>query len=75
MFLLLFQLIEDYQSTFRQKTIASFKAELADFRGDGSELTTATDSFRPPKLTLNEFKLLVVLGKGSFGKVSNHLVA
>ncbi len=47
--------------------MATLKAEMnLDFRR-GSELNTGSHGL--PKMTMEDFKLLVVLGKGSFGKV------
>ena len=47
--------------------MATLKAEMnLDFRR-GSELNTGSHGL--PKMTMDDFKLLVVLGKGSFGKV------
>ncbi len=48
--------------------MATLKAELDyDFRR-GSALDEESTGL--PKMTMNDFKLLVVLGKGSFGKVT-----
>lgn len=61
------QLIEEYRKTVKQNKIATIKAELSYNIASGSELAPGAADL--PKMCLADFNLIVVLGKGSFGKV------
>jgi serine/threonine protein kinase len=62
------QLIDEYRKTMRANKVATLKSDLEalDLRR-GSQLVPGARDL--PKMHLDDFKLIVVLGKGSFGKV------
>lgn len=64
---LVLQLIEEYQAAARPNKLATLKAELSYDITSPAEL--APGSVDLPTMALSDFNLIVVLGKGSFGKV------